>query len=547
MARRTFTRFRSLPRLSASRGPASAFLSSSSTLVLWLVGLALGGFLLYYPLQWAWEKTQTHAQPWMDTQWTLLDRIERDWQTLVLPPAFTTGTELQVQAYLQQNLLVEALRDRATGKVWIQKNGILVPGEQHPMGVRYTGWYQMAEQSPTFQWFPPKELNPDRGRIAVAILTTDRWMLLKRWELGSPLVEKHLHRLIPKDSPVRVGLWPTTPELWKKAEPWGAWPNLQLDPYRAKRHNGVFNEATTNAYGEGWTISVYPSLGEHQAFRAYFIRKLYFAYGLGTFLGLGVAGAALLRSRARQRAALESDRLASLTHSLKTPLAILKFRCDSLRLGRLGPDQTDEQLLRLGAEVDHLTLVIDSGLRAIKGDEESGPASEASPAFLREVAQDIEPAFESEDRELELLLCDASGEASLSTLRSALATLLENALAHGSGKVQMETRKNRGALSIFIRDQGPGLTAAELEALGKPFQRFRSSASEGFKREGLGLGLSLLIQMAEREGWGLTFESIRDQGLSVELRIRLHGGKGVFQSLLSRMDSRSMPVPLESK
>ncbi len=547
MTRRTFTRFRSLPRLNGSHGPVSAFLTSSSTLVLWVVGLAFAAGLAYYPDRWALEQTSAHAQPWVDRQWPLLDRIEREWQTLALPPPFETGSEPEIKAYLDQNLLLVGLRERATGRLWIRDGERLVPGERHPLGTRYLGWCQMAEQAPAFQWFPPKEINPDHGRHPFAILTIDRWMVLKRWEQGSPLVERHLRNLIPKDTPVRVALKPGDMSHWKKVEPWGAWPNLQMDPYRATQIVTISQEATTNAYGEGWSIAVFPSRADHSAFYAFYRRKLYLSYGLASLLGLGVAYGSLMRARARQRAALEADRLASLTHSLKTPLAILKFRCDSLRLGRLSPDQTDEQLLRLGAEVDHLTLVIDSGLRAIKGDDETGPASEASPAFLREVALDLEPAFESEGRELELSLCEASGEASLSTLRSALATLLENALAHGAGKVVMETRRHRSTLVITIRDHGTGLSADEMEALGKPFQRFRASASEGFRREGLGLGLSLLIQMADREGWGLSFDSTQHQGLSAELRIRLHGRGGLFRNLLGRMETKTTPVPLESK
>ncbi|MBI3129842.1 MAG: hypothetical protein HYZ13_00650 [Acidobacteria bacterium] len=546
MARRTFTRFRPHPRWGSSQGPLGRFLSSSSTIVLWIVGLALAAGLAYYPGTWASEQTAAYAQPWLDKQWPLLDRIERDWQTLVLPPPFTVGTEPEVKDYLQQNLLVAALRERSTGRFWIREGDHLVPDPHTPMAVRVLGWCQMAEQAPTFQWFPPQELNPDFAIHPVTILTTDRWMVLKRWEQGSTAVERHLRKLIPLDSKVRVGLKPETMAHWKRKEPWGSG-GLQLDPQRIASPGWVAQEAKTNAFGEGWQIGVYPTLAEQNHFYAYQERKRRIGYGLAICLGLGVAYATLMRARARQRAALEADRLASLTHSLKTPLAILKFRCDSLRLGRLSPDQTDEQLMKLGAEVDHLTLVIDSGLRAIKGDEETGPASEASPAFLRDVALDIEPAFESEGRELELILCDASGEASLSTLRSALSTVLENALSHGAGKVIMETRRFRSTLAITIRDHGAGLSAEELEALGKPFQRFRTSTSEGFHREGLGLGLSLLIQMADREGWGLSFESIRGQGLSVELRIRLHGGAGLFRSLMDRLDSRSMPVPLESK
>lgn len=543
MPRRTFTRFRTLPRLEASRGPLASFLSSSSTLVIWLVGLALAILLVWYPKVWATERTTEENQPWQDAQWALLDRIERNWEALPFPPAFATGEEPVLKTYLAKNPLVFGLRNRANGSTWIREGDRLVPEAQHPMGAKFDSWFRMAEQTPTFQWFTPKALDPEHGRCVNMVLTSGPWMALKRWELGSPAVEQHLRQLIPEDAPVQVGLRPQAMDRWPKREAWGAWPNRQMDPFRLNQHNTVYQEATTNAFGEGWSIAVYPSREDRVSFYYQFRRTLLFAYAFAAFIGLSVGAAALLRMKARKRAALEADRLAALTHSLKTPLAILKFRCDSLRLGRLSPDKADEQLLRLGGEVDHLTMVIDNGLRAIKGDESAGPASEANPAFFREVAADLEPAFEAEERTLLLHLCEASGEASLPSLRSAVATLLENALAHGAGTVTLETRRLRRSLLISVKDEGPGLSAEELEALGRPFQRFRAAAAEGFMREGLGLGLSLLIQMAEREGWGLVFIS-EASGLTVELRIRLYVGRGLRDWFPLR---RGLAIPLESK
>lgn len=543
MARRVFTKLRRFTEVGPAAGPLANFLRSSSTAILALLALVLLTALVVLPPLWASYRTIQYGTPWTDQQWAMLDRLERDWQTLPIPPPFLSGEEPEVKAYLAANPLLVALRDQQSLGLWVREGDHLVPGVGHPLGERYGIWFRMAEQAPAFQWFPPKALDPDHGRHPVTVLSTDRWMAIKQWQLGSATVEGYLRRIVPAQDPVRVGLKPDLLPKDLKAEPWGAWPNLQLDPYRAANPPTICQEVRTNAFGEGWMISVFPSPAANREFRAYYRSQLTLWYGLAVLVALGLTYGVWIRARARRRSALESDRLASLTHSLKTPLAILKFRCDSLRLGRLGPDQADEQLMRLGAEVDHLTLVIDNGLRAIKGDESAGPASEANPAFFQEVAADLEPAFEAEERRLDLSLCEASGEASLPALRSAVATLLENALAHGAGTVTLETRRLRRALLITVRDEGPGLSEEELEALGRPFQRFRTSAAEGFKREGLGLGLSLLIQMAEREGWGLQFSSDAS-GLKVELRIRPHSGGGLWAWLLPR---RGLGTPLESK
>jgi two-component system sensor histidine kinase QseC len=211
--------------------------------------------------------------------------------------------------------------------------------------------------------------------------------------------------------------------------------------------------------------------------------------------------------------------MASMTHSLKTPLALLKFRCDSLRLGRLSPDRADEELLKIGEEVDHLTAIIETGLRVIRGGGPSGPVGQASRAWFEEVVDDLRPGFEMEGRELELRLTETAGRAPLPSLRSAVLTLVENALGHGKGRVTLETWRARRRLCIRVSDEGEGLEPHQLKALGKPFQRMREAGKEGFLREGQGLGLSLLIQVAEQEGWGLTFTSGPGEGLTALLEV----------------------------
>jgi two-component system sensor histidine kinase QseC len=149
-----------------------------------------------------------------------------------------------------------------------------------------------------------------------------------------------------------------------------------------------------------------------------------------------------------------------------------------------------------------------------------GPQEEVTPEWIRGVARDLAPAFDAEDRHLVVACAELSGKAALPSLRAALVTLVENALFHGCGTVTLETVSLRRRFIIKVSDEGPGLPPVDLASIGRPFMRIREQGREGFRKEGLGLGLSLLTRMAEREGWGLTFASEPGYGLCATLEIQ---------------------------
>ena len=280
-----------------------------------------------------------------------------------------------------------------------------------------------------------------------------------------------------------------------------------------------WTQITSNEF-PGWTFTVLPFRAEAKAIQRGW--RLQFAYAIlvAAAVGSAMVLALYLRYRARRKAALDADRMASMTHSLKTPLAILKFRCDTLRLGRLSPDEVDGQLIQIGEEADRLSGIIENALSAIQGSKGSGPQAEVSPQWLAGVAEDLAPAFEAANRRFVLACAEHSGIAALPSLRAALFTLVENALAHGAGTVTLETFRARKRFLIKVSDEGPGLDSLDMKALGRPFMRIREQGKEGFRKDGHGLGLSLLTKMVEREGWGLTFASEPGKGLCATLEIQ---------------------------
>ena len=523
MYRHRATRFRILHP--SPKGPTrwQRLQQRSGLILLILAGLVTAGLLVIAPAIYVRDQDFNARNAYADAHWADFEAVERHWKELPILPSVRTGQEPEVRQFLERQPLVVAMLDRFGGRtLWVRAGNHLVHATQGAETQLYLDWMRHAEMAQLFEWNPPRNQDPDFGKTASVVLLSDRWLVIKRWQPGSAEVERELGISLGPKPTLRMGLIRGA-DLTRDNLPlqgWGKAPHLQADPYRLAYYR-MNADIKTNAFGDGWDLVGIPFEDQERAYRMTLRRQLFGSYGVSLILGTAIGLGLWLRHRARRRAVLDADRMASLTHSLKTPLALLKFRCDSLRLGRLSPERADEELLRIGEEVDHLTLIIENGLRVIRGGGSTGPRGQVTPAWLAAVADDLRPGFDAEGRALEVNLSEDAGHAPLTSLRAAVITLLENALGHGRGAVAMETWRIRRRLCLQIRDEGDGLAPHQLKALGKPFQRIREAGKEGFLREGQGLGLSLLVQVAEREGWGLTFASAPGEGFAATLEIPL--------------------------
>ena len=521
MHRHRLSRYRALRR--GTLGPAASLRMQqrSGLVLLAIAGLALAALLGLAPRYYLQKLLDNARNDFQTTHWADFEAVERHWKSLPILHAVQTGTEPDVKGFLADQPLVVALLDRFEGRrLWVRQGDRLVLPEDPALSQLYLGWSTHAEMAQRFEWNPGKNQDPDYGRIATVVLLSDRWLVIKRWTPGSPDVERELALALAPKPTIRLGLMREAdaerPDL--VTQDWGKAPNLQADPARLTGYAlGMITK--TNAFGDGWNLAGIGFVEDEKAYRQSYQRQSWIAHAVAVVVGAAIALGMWLRYRARRRAVLDADRLASMTHSLKTPLAILKFRCDSLRLGRLSPDRADEELLKIGEEVDHLTTIIENGLRVIRGGGPSGPAGAVTQAWLKDVVEDLEPGFQLEGRQLDLRLTEDEGRAPLPSLRSAILTLVENALGHGGGRVTLETWRSRRRFCIQVSDEGEGLELHQLKALGKPFQRMREQGKEGFLREGQGLGLSLLVQVADQEGWGLTFASAPGEGFAALLEV----------------------------
>ena len=83
-------------------------------------------------------------------------------------------------------------------------------------------------------------------------------------------------------------------------------------------------------------------------------------------------------------------------------------------------------------------------------------------------------------------------------LRRALRNLLENARRYGGAEIEATVaRRAGGAAEVRVADRGPGVPPAYRERIFEAFFRLPGHAE---REGGVGLGLSLVRQIAERHG-----------------------------------------------
>ena len=243
-------------------------------------------------------------------------------------------------------------------------------------------------------------------------------------------------------------------------------------------------------------------------------------------LALFGMGAAILRGRLRleHEAAVEvrnaAERLAALdhvrnefietvSHELQTPLTAARAALVLLQMSIAERLQHDERGLLDNARrnVERLGLLIND-LLAHNQLEAGTLHLEREPSDLRAVVMDalstVSPLVREKGQELEVDLPQPlPALVDVQQLELVLVNLLSNAHRHtpASSRIQITGRVEASEVVLSVRDNGPGIPAAELERI---FQRFHRL---GAPETGSGLGLAIARAVVELHGGRIWAES----------------------------------------
>ena len=196
----------------------------------------------------------------------------------------------------------------------------------------------------------------------------------------------------------------------------------------------------------------------------------------------------------------EKDRmLGALGHDLRTPLAALRVRIESV------DDEHDRA--RMADTIGEMNRTLDDILSLARVGRPSEPPTEVDLAALvdavvedfRDLGQDV--TFTDAPR---LPMRLRSG-----LMRRAVRNLIENAVKYG-GRAEVSIAVNSDRATVTVADGGPGIPPDRLDAVFDPFTRLEGSRNRD--TGGIGLGLALARSI------------VHDAGGDVLLRNRPGGG-----------------------
>jgi len=192
--------------------------------------------------------------------------------------------------------------------------------------------------------------------------------------------------------------------------------------------------------------------------------------------------------------------LANASHELRSPLARLKMAVAMLPHA----DAAHRDTLRREAEANiaELDALVEEVLLASRLDAGAWSLKRESVELLGLSAEEAARV----DGQVSGSPCTVSGDERL--LRRALRNLLENARRYGVGEIEVFVERAGATARLSVCDRGPGVPEAFRERIFEAFFRLPGHAE---REGGVGLGLSLVRQIAERHGGSVRCEA-RDGG-----------------------------------
>jgi signal transduction histidine kinase len=236
------------------------------------------------------------------------------------------------------------------------------------------------------------------------------------------------------------------------------------------------------------------------------------------------------RLLARLESAFDAQRrfVANASHELRTPLtsarALLEMVMSDPHATVATYRSTCQQVLEESEEQEQL---IDSLLALAQGER---GIDRHDLLDLAAVTEDALCGYRARAGERGLRVDTSLASAHLTgdrrLVERLVANLLENALRHNvpDGHISLVVRSDRGAAELLVTNTGPVVPAEEIPRLLQPFQRL--GAARAGRREGFGLGLSIVAAIAGAHHAQLDAQPVPGGGLAVRVRFPVPADPG---------------------
>lgn len=201
---------------------------------------------------------------------------------------------------------------------------------------------------------------------------------------------------------------------------------------------------------------------------------------------------------------VQNDFVSAVSHELRTPVTSIRLLLESLRDGRLPPDDREQVLSLLARETDRLEQLVGRVLELSRL-ESGAHVYHRDHVDVKALVEEAIAAFDAvtltKPTAIEIELApDLAVTGDRATLVRALLNLLTNAWKY-TGEDKRIVIASRGVgrwIEITVRDNGPGIEPSEQSAIYEQFNRGRAAHDTGAPGVGLGLAFVRTIVRGQR-------------------------------------------------
>lgn len=224
----------------------------------------------------------------------------------------------------------------------------------------------------------------------------------------------------------------------------------------------------------------------------------------------------LMATRLEERSTYIRNFAASVSHEFKTPLASIRGAVELLGddFERLKAEQRQLLVRNVAFDAERMTRLVEELLSLAKADLVEGPAA---PLEVGPVLEGLARRQLGRGQDITCVLAPGvSVPMPVEAFAAAVGHLLENAHHHAgaNARVELEAWRDARGVSIRVKDDGPGISAANQAKIFDAF--FTTARGQG----GTGLGLTIARALVRGFGGSLVCESTEGAGASFVLSWR---------------------------
>lgn len=248
---------------------------------------------------------------------------------------------------------------------------------------------------------------------------------------------------------------------------------------------------------------------------------------LMVMLALVMAGGVFFVANAAARevrvAELKSNFVASVSHDLKTPLALIQLFAETLELGRVrSNDRAQEYYRIINAEARKLTRLIESILDFSRMEAGLRPYRMAPAdigALTRQVLNNLGSQFNQTEFKVAVEVEPGLPTVNVDekAVEQAIENIVTNAMKYSgeSRDVDVHVGRANGHVCVSVRDHGIGISRREQKRIFRKFYRVESGLGGG--PQGTGLGLAIVDHTMRGHGGYVAVDSEPQHGSTFTL------------------------------